>query len=63
MQYAYDVLVEADLAAEVRTLYELNLKRWRDEQDRIEYSVKKALDLFKQGYSTEQIKTMLRKKA
>jgi predicted transposase/invertase (TIGR01784 family) len=43
LQYACNVLVEANLTAEVRTLYEIDLKRWRDEQDRTEYAVKAAM--------------------
>jgi len=43
LQYACNVLVEANLTAEVRTLYEIDLKRWRDEQDRTEYAVQTAV--------------------
>jgi hypothetical protein len=69
LQYACNVLAEVNSTAEVRALYEVDLKRWRDEQDRTEYAVqhavqdtmKQVLDLVKQGYSAEQIETMLHK--
>jgi len=44
LKYACDALVEVNMTAEVRALYEVDLKRWRDEQDRTEYVVRKALN-------------------
>jgi predicted transposase/invertase (TIGR01784 family) len=43
LQYACNVLMEANSTAEVRALYEVDLKRWRDEQDRTEYAVNEAV--------------------
>jgi phosphoenolpyruvate-protein kinase (PTS system EI component) len=43
LQYACSVLMEANSTEEVRALYEVDLKRWRDEQDRTEYAVNEAV--------------------
>jgi len=87
LKYACNALEEVNSTAEVRALYEVDLKRWRDERDRTDYAVQKAvtaerkkteaerkkaeaaqkkvektLALVEQGYSSDQIRTMLRKK-
>ena len=43
LKYACNALEEVNSTAEVRALYEVDLKRWRDERDRTDYAVNEAL--------------------
>ena len=61
LKYACTALEEVNSTAEVRALYEVDLKRWRDEQDRTDYAVNEAVKKAEQ--KAEKALTAERKKA
>jgi len=61
LKYACNALEEVNSTAEVRALYEVDLKRWRDERDRTDYAVNEAVK--KTEKKAEKALTAERKKA